>query len=102
MHLMIVPLTMGIFKKGVFQAIREKETRQTRLTGFRNESLIQESFRNGFHFFQSTNSEDSGEKGRELLKGSGLNLSNVNRRKTKQVNYYYFVYLYMFSLLPAT
>lgn len=55
-----------------------------------------------FIFSRAQTVQDSGEKGRELLKGSSLNVSNVNRRKTKQVNYYYFVYLYMFSLLPAT
>lgn len=87
--LTMVPLIKGIFKKGVFQAIREKETRQMCHTGFRNESPVQESFRNDSHYSRGQIAEDSGDKGRELLKDSGLNLSNVkNGRKTKQGNYY--------------
>lgn len=68
MMLTVVPLVKQFFKKVVFQAIREKETGQTCLIGFRNESPIQESFRNDFCFSRRQVEQDSRQKGGELLK----------------------------------
>jgi len=63
-HLM-VPLIKSGIEKSIFQAIREKETRQSCRTGFRNVYPIQESFRIDSYFSRGQAVQDSGERGRE-------------------------------------